>query len=131
MVGEGSSLAKSGDLSSTEVRVDDISADSGDLGRRLGVDNAVLDVVTSDLGEGTGGGAVVSDELSNNGEWLSGVDGLAGAVEVSDTKTVRVEVTSVGVAGTGVTIVTVGTTAVIASANSQTGCIARVRSQGL
>lgn len=114
---EGGGLAKGGDLSSAEVRVDDISADSRDLGRRLGDDNAVLNVVTSDLGEGTGGGTVVSDELCHNGEGLGGVNGLAGAVEVSNTKTVRVEVTSIRVAGTGVTIGAVGTTAGISSAN--------------
>lgn len=131
MVGEGGSLAKGGELSCTEIGVDDVAADSGDLGRRLGDDNAVLDVVTSDLGEGTGGSAVVSDELSHDGEGLGSVDGLAGAIEVSDTETVRVEVTSVRVAGTGVTIITVGTTAGITSANSLSGCIARVRSQGL
>lgn len=129
--GEGGSLAKGGDLSSTEVGVDDISANSGDLGRRLGDDNAVLDVVTSDLGEGTGISAVASDELSHNGEWLGGVNSLAGAVEVSVTETVRVEITSVRVAGTSVTVATVGTTAGIGSANGLGGCIARMRSQGL
>lgn len=118
VLGEGGRLAKSGELSSAEVGVDDISADSGDLGGRLGDDNAVLDVVTSNLRKGAGGGTVISDELSHNGEGLGGVDGLAGAVEVSVTETVRVEVTSVRVAGTSITIGAVGTTTVISSANS-------------
>lgn len=129
--GEGGSLVKGGELSSTEVGVDDISADSGDLGTWLGDDNTVLNVVTSDLGEGTSRSAVASDKLSHNGEWLGGVDSQAGAVEVSVTETVRVEITSVGVAGTGVTVTAVGTTAGIGGADGLRGGIARMRSQGL
>lgn len=131
VVGEGCSLAKGGKLSGTKVRVNNISGDSGDLGGRLRDDHAILNVVAFDLRERTGRCTVGSDELGHNGEWLGGVNGQAGAIEVSDAKSVRVEVTSVRVAGTGVTVGTVGTTAVITGADSLGWCVTRVRSQGL
>lgn len=48
-------------------------------GHGVGDHLAVLDVLSADLGQGAGGGAVVGDELRGDGEGLGGVDGVAGA----------------------------------------------------
>lgn len=74
------------------------SVDAGELVHAVGDDLSVLNVETLDLREGAGVGAVISDELGDDGEGLAGVDGEALAVEGGVTLAVRVEVASVGVA---------------------------------
>ena len=56
-------------------------------------------------------------ELGNNGELLGGVDRLAGAVEVSVSVAEGVQVATVGVARAGVTLLGVGTAAVVGLAD--------------
>jgi hypothetical protein len=60
-------------------------------------DYAVLDVDTVDLREGAGGGIVASDELSDDGQLLGGVDGLVWSVEGGVAHTVSVEIATIGI----------------------------------
>jgi len=66
--------------------------------------NTVLDVDAADGGEGSGGGTVIGWELGDDGEWLGGVDGHAGAVEGGVTEAVGVEITTVFVANAVVSV---------------------------
>ena len=72
-------------------------------------DLAVLDVDAANFREVAVGGSVGRDELSDNGELPAGVDGLAFTEEGLVTHTEGVEVASVFVADTTVTIVAVTT----------------------
>jgi len=96
----------------------------------LGVlDNlAVLDVETTDLGERAAGRVVVGEELSDDGELGVGVDGLSGAVETLVAHTVRVEVTTVGVANASVSVVC--TTASCAAAAGGRSAVTRMGGVG-
>ena len=104
---------------------DGVTSRAGGLG--VGNDLAVLDVDTANLAELTGG---VGEELGDNGNLLVGVDGEVGtgAVEGLVALTEGVEVATIGVASTGVTLVGVGSTAVVASADVVLVGGARVRS---
>ena len=94
----------------TEVVSDGVAGvDSGDGDLGVLDDFAVLDVETTDLGEVTGAGPVRGNELGDDGEFLAGVDGLAFTEEGLVTHTEGVEVASVFVADTTVTIVAVTT----------------------
>ena len=64
---------------------------------RVGDDNIILDVESSDFTESAGGCAVSSDELGDDGEGLGGVDGFASSVEVESTHTVGVEIASISI----------------------------------
>lgn len=57
-------------------------------------DNTVLNVDSLDGTEGSGGSSIVGDELSDNGEGLGGIDGLAGAVEGLVSEAERIEITT-------------------------------------
>ena len=57
------------------------------------------------------------DLLSDNGELLGGIDGLAGPEEVPVTHTVGVEVTSILVADTVLTVVTVTAVGLVLAAS--------------
>lgn len=65
---------------------------------RIGDDLAVLDVLSSDLSQGTGLCAIVRDELSSDGEWLRSVDGTTRRPVVGQTLRVRIETTAALVA---------------------------------
>jgi hypothetical protein len=88
--------------------------DTWDVDVGVGDDNTVLDVETADLAESTAGGSGSSQELSDDGEWLGGIDGHARAIEVRDTIAVRVEIATALVANTssavGITAVVTGST---------------------
>ena len=100
--GEVVGVAKGSLLSRAEGVGDRVTGDTGDSGLGVGDDNAVLDVLTADLGKSTTGSTVGGDELSHDGELLAGVDGLAGSVEAGVAHAVRVEVAAIGVAHTTV-----------------------------
>ena len=74
-----------------------------------------------DLGEGTGGAAIGSDELSDNSDGLAGIDCLSNTEESCVAHAVWVEVTSVCVTFAGVA------SAVIAGAHSEIVRLAGVR----
>ena len=109
---------------------DGVAADAGP--GRLGVGDhlAVLHVEALDLLEGAAGGAVVGDELGDDGELALGVDGHARTVEGLVALAEGVEITSVGVAGAAVAVGAVGATAGVAAAHHLAGGVAGVRSEG-
>lgn len=86
---------------------DTVTGNASDLAHAVVNDLAVLDVLAADLSECTTVSAVVGDELSDNGELGLGVDSLAGAVERSVTLAVAVEIASILVTDTVVTVVAV------------------------
>lgn len=76
--------------------------DAWDAGSRVLNDLAILDIDAADLGESTGRGVVVRQELGDNGEGFAGVNGEVLAEEVLVTHAEGVEVATVTVAKTGV-----------------------------
>lgn len=112
-------------MGGAEVISDRVSRDTRDIGVWLFKDNIALNVETLDLGESSGFGSVISDELGNNAELLGGVNGLSTSVESGVTHTVWVEITSIGITDTSVC----GT--VITSARGLTLSCADVRSKSL
>lgn len=85
-------------LRRAKVLGDAVARNTGDLGLAVGDGLATLHVEALDLGQGAGGGAVVGDELGDNGEGLGGVEGHAGAVKGGVAHAVRVEVAAALVA---------------------------------
>jgi hypothetical protein len=69
--------------------------------------SAILDILAADLSELTRAGAIRSDELSDNGELLVGVDRHSWAVKGRVSLAVRVEVASILITNTLVTLVAV------------------------
>lgn len=90
------------------------------------ISDSILDEVLAD-GVKSGARAV---ELGDNGELLSSVDGLAHAVEVGVALTEGVEITTISVAETGITVRRVSATTVLEGADKVTVGITRMRSQG-
>lgn len=88
--------------------------------------DAVLDVVLLNLAHA----AARANKLSDNGELLAGVDGLASAVKVLVAHAEGVPVTSIGVTVASIASGRVGTSASIASTAVLTRRLARVRSIG-
>ena len=131
VLGEVVGVAEYRLLGSAEIGGDRVAAGASDGGDRVGDDDAILDVEALDVGESTGGGSVIGDELGDDGELGLGVDGLAWAVEVEAALAVRVEVTSIRVASSSITVVAVSSTASIASAHGLAGSVARVGSVGV
>jgi hypothetical protein len=91
-------ISESGLLGRAERIGDIIASHTGDGGLRIRDQNAVLDVVTVNRGQGAGGRAVGGEELGHNFEGLGGVDSEAWTIEVKVTHAVGVEVAAVGVA---------------------------------
>ena len=130
VLGEDVLVAEGSLLGSAKVSGDGVSGDATDIGGGVGDDLAVLDVETLDLLEAAGVGAVVSDELGDDGHLGLGIDDLAGPVEALVAHAVGVEVTSVRVAGARVAAGRVGSTALVALAHGLAGRVTRVRSHG-
>lgn len=80
--------------------------DAGDTRHAVGDDCTVLDVEAADLSEVAAGGAVVGNELGDDGELLAGVDGHALAEEGLVAHTEGVEVATIGVTEAVVPVVT-------------------------
>lgn len=116
-------------LVGAEVSGKRVSGSACNLGLRVGNDVAVLDVETSDLRELA---VATSVELGDDSNLLGGVDVevRSGTVEGLVTLTVRVEVTSVGIASSAIAVVGVGSTTRVASARVLSELGARVRSVG-
>lgn len=83
---------------------DAVSGDAGDLAHAVVDDLAVLDVLAADLGELACVGAVVGNELRDDGELGLGIDGLARAIE-GVALTVAADIASVLVAHVLVAVV--------------------------
>ena len=106
-----------------------ISWDTGDGGLSVGNDFAILDVETLDLGQGAGVSSVISQKLGNESEWGVGIDDATRAIEGLISLAESIEVTSIGVAGTAISVVTVCPTARVSSAPDLPGLVAWVRSE--
>ncbi len=105
---EGVGIAEEGLLRSAVVLCDGVVVgEAGESGVGVRVDDAVLDVETADLGKLSAGGAIVSDELRDDGELGARVDCLSGAIEVGVTLAEGVEVAAVLVANTAVAVVSI------------------------
>ena len=103
-------VAEDGLLLRAELIGDGVArVDAGDVDLGVLEDLAILDVETTDLSESAGGGVVGGEELSNDGELLLGVNGSTRAKEGLVTHTPGVEVTTILVTNTTVTVVTITT----------------------
>lgn len=122
-------VTEDGLLGLTERVGERVAWDAGDGGLGVGDDNAILDVESLNLAQGSGIGASVGDELSHDGEDRVGVDCLAWAVEVLVTLTVGVEVTSIGISDTGISVRGVSSSTGVAGAHALCGWVGRVRSE--
>jgi hypothetical protein len=129
LLGKIIDVAKDLLLGGAEVRGERASGVSSDLGLRVGNDLAVLDVETSNLRE-TAVAALV--ELGDNSNLLGGVDVEAGSrtVEGLVTLTVGVEIATVSITSSAVTVVGVSSTTRVTSASVLSELGARVRSVG-
>jgi hypothetical protein len=122
-------VVEDGLLGSAELVGDRVvGSHSGDVGLGVLDDYTILDVDTADFLERTSIGSVSSDELGDDGDLLGGIDSLAGSVEVLLTLAVRVEVASILVADTTISVITV--TAVVSEAAVWSILAARVRGVG-
>ena len=103
-------IAKGGLLRIAEGVGDGITAGhSGNFNGRVLDDLPVLDVETADFAELAAGGVVGGDELGYDGECLAGVNSLAVAVESLITHAPRVEIATILIANTTVSVVPVTT----------------------
>lgn len=110
---------------------DRVTGNTADGGVGLADDLAVLHIEALDLGQSTRGGTVVGDELSHHGEGRASVNGQARTVEGFITHTVRVKITSIGIASTAIAISAIGSTAGISIAHGLRRSVAGVRSDGI
>lgn len=95
--------------SSTESIGDRVSSGTSNVGKRVGIDDAILLVFPADLDKVAICSAVPGDELRDDGELSVGVDGLALAVERDVAHAVTVEITTVLVADTVIAVGTIST----------------------
>jgi len=64
----------------------------------------ILNEDSSDFAKVSGVGSIGSDELGNNGHWLGGINSLVWTIEIFDTSSVRVEIATIFIADTFVSI---------------------------
>jgi hypothetical protein len=123
-------VTENGLLLSAEVIGDGVEGrrDSGDVDLGVLDDFAVLNIDTADFLKSTGISTVSGNELGNDSDLLGSVDGLSGSIEAGVTHAVRVEVASILVANTTITVRTV--TALSTGATILTVDAAGVRSVG-
>jgi hypothetical protein len=108
LVGEVVVVTESGLLGSAEVNGDRVvGSHAGNVGLGVGDNLAILDVETADLTKSTAGSTVGSDELSDDGDLLGGVDGQAGTEEGGITHAVGVEIASILVADTTIALIAI------------------------
>jgi len=101
-------VVESGLLGGAEVGGDRvIGGHSGDVDLGVLDDLAVLDVDTADFLESSSVGSVGGQELGDDGHLLGGIEDETGAIERGVTHAVRVEVASILVANTTISVVTV------------------------
>lgn len=106
---------------------DRVSDNTGNPRLRVRDNDAVLHVEALDLGESAGR---VLEELGHDGHLLGSIDRLANAVELLVAHAVRVEVATIGIAHTGIPVIAVGATAVVALAAGLVDFLARMGSIG-
>lgn len=123
-------VVEDGLLRLAEVVVDGIACDASDGGDGIGDHDAVLDVEAFDFADCSGCCAVVGEVLGDDCEDAIGVDFLAWAIEASIAHAVRVEITSIGIAGSAVAVGGCGASAGIACAHGLGDGVARVGSEG-
>jgi len=95
--------------------------DAGHVTESVVDDFTVLHVDSVDGAESTSGRTVISDELSNNGEWLGCVYNLARAVEALVAKAERIEITTIFVANAVVSVVGIVTASVTCACSLASG----------
>ena len=129
LVGVG--VGEEGLGSSAEVVGETVEVLAGKGGGLVLNDSATLDVLSADLFHSAVVSAVLSDELSDNSDWLGGVDLVlrARSVEVGVAVSELSEVTAIFIAGTVLAISTVTALQALASGGLSDG--ARVSSVGL
>ena len=93
---------------------------------RVGDDNAVLDVESLDLAQSARVSASIREELSDDSEDRVGVNSLAWAVEFLVALAEGVDVTSVRICDTGISVRGVGTSAGVSRAHGLSGRVGRV-----
>jgi hypothetical protein len=108
---EGIVITEGSLLRITESCSDGITSNVGDSGLGIWNDRSTLDVESIDLSER------IADELSDDSEDFRGVNSKTWAVERGVSHAVGVEITSVGIASSGVSVCRVGTSASIAIAH--------------
>ena len=123
-------IAKCRLLGSAEVGGDRVTSDAFNVRCGIGDDLTALHVEALDLRQGTGVSAVGSDELGHHGNWGRRVDELAEAIERLIAHAVSVEVTTIRVASSSITIRGVRSSTSIAFTHGLSGIIARMRSVG-
>lgn len=122
-------IAKDALLLGAEVRGERATGVACNLGLGVGNDLAVLDVQTGDLRK-TSVAALV--ELSDDSHLLGGIDVEVGSrtVEGLVALAVGVEITTVGIASSAISVTRVGSTTRVASARVLSELGARMRSEG-
>jgi len=106
-----------------------VSSDTCDLGVRVGNDNAILNIEALDLVESSTSSSGVGKELSDNCEDFVGIDGHSRPVEGLVANTVRIEITSIRIASTAISVRGVSSTACVANTLGLRSSIARMRSK--
>ncbi len=105
---EAISVVESGLLGGAEVGGDGIiGSHSGDVDLGVLDDYTILDVDAADFLESTSVGSVGGQELGDDGHLLGGIDDETGSVERGVTHAVRVEVASILVANSTISVVTI------------------------
>lgn len=105
-------------------RSDRVASDARNCRLRVGISDAVLNIKALDLVDSAGSSSGISKELSNNGQWLGGIDCLAWSIESSVTLAVRVEVASVRIACSTISWSRVCAAASICETHSLRNCVA-------
>jgi len=100
-----------------------------DCGLGVGDDNTALDVESLDFAQGSGISTSVGDELGDDREHGVGVHCLSWTVELFVSLTVGVEITSIRIGNTDVSVWRVSASASIAKAHGLALWVGRVRSQ--
>ena len=107
----------------TKLGGNGISLDTGNGRLGVGNDFPVLDVVALDFHV-----VASANKLSDDGEFLGSVDGLALAVKGLVTLAVRVEIATIGITGSAIAVGGIGSTAAVALAAGLADGLTGVRS---
>jgi hypothetical protein len=121
-------IAEKGFLSCAEtVRDRVVLRDSCEIGNRVGIYDIVLLVVSPDFDQVSGVGAIGGDELGNHRHGLGGIDHLIRSIKRLISHAERVEIATIFIADSAVSVVSVAT--IVSVAPSLSGYAARVGSE--